>query len=91
MFARLIVVRDPTGSDFDNKLLWVSVASFVSIPKVNTSYERKSHREKCAWVCCEPGCGKTGETRKREIDSHNRKHDSDKAKRLRFSQLEIGS
>ena len=34
MFARLIVVRDPTGSDFDNKLLWVSVASFVSIPKV---------------------------------------------------------
>ena len=57
----------------------------------NTSYERKSHREKCAWVCCEPGCGKTGETRKQNIDKHTRKHASEKAKRLRHSQLEIGS
>ena len=57
----------------------------------NTSYERKSHREKCAWVCGEPGCGKTGETRKRDIDKHTRKHDSEKAKRLRHSQFEIGS
>ena len=57
----------------------------------STSHERKCHRETCIWVCSEPGCGKTGETRKREIDKHTRKHGSDQKKKMSLSLLENAS
>ena len=54
-----------------------------------SAYEREIHRDKCFWACSETGCDKKGETRKRAIDKHLRKHASDKQKRLRLSQFMI--
>ena len=52
-----------------------------------SAYELKIHRKTCFWACPEVGCQKKGETRKRQIDKHERKHEADKQKLARLSQF----
>ena len=53
-----------------------------------SSYERQKHRESCFWACEEVGCEEQkGQTRKRDIDKHIRKHAVQKEKILNRSQF----
>ena len=53
----------------------------------DSAYELKIHRKTCFWVCRKAGCDKKGETRKREIEKHERKHAADEQKLGRLSQF----
>ena len=52
-----------------------------------SAYELKNHRKTCFWACRESGCQKKGETRKQQIDKHERKHEADNQKLFRLSQF----